>query len=208
MEQRAPATSRSHRSTKFLIRLNRGIYHAARHWLLIANLLAAPFAILPILAPLLVASGNAGLARPIYALFAPLCHQQDDRSFHLLGEKTACCHRCLAVYGGLFGFGLLYMALRRKLPPASIALVSLLSTPIIADVLTQPALQRDSNLELRVTTGILFALAVSWAVLPRLEREFGNMARRIEGRFTLLVAQGRARPLLNSDASTPSHGRI
>lgn len=202
-----PITSRGPRSTRALIRLNRIIYRVARQWLLVANLLAAPFAVLPILAPLLMASGQGSLARPMYTLFAPLCHQQDERSFHLFGEKAACCHRCLAVYAGLFGFGLLYVALRRKLPPAPIALVSLLSLPIIIDVLTQPALQRDSNLELRVTTGVLFALAASWAILPRLDRGFGDIAGQIERRFARLVAQGRVQPLISSHTCEPLQGR-
>ncbi|HEV2108570.1 MAG TPA: DUF2085 domain-containing protein [Thermomicrobiales bacterium] len=207
MHRSTTADRRGHRATAVLIRANRAVYRIARHWLFLTNLMAAPFALLPMIAPVLAATGHGRMARPMYALFAPICHQQDDRSFHVLGEKTACCHRCLAVYGGLFVLGLLYVVARRRIPPASASLVGLLGVPIVIDVLTQPILQRESTPWLRVLTGALFALALAWAILPRLERGFDEMIDRIEGRFRRLVAEGRARPLLARTASTSLNGR-
>lgn len=43
-------------------------------------------------------------------LFAPLCHQMPERSFWLMGEPLAVCHRCTGIYFGLFAGALLWRA--------------------------------------------------------------------------------------------------
>ena len=64
-------------------------------------------------APLSAASG--GIAAPLlYELFAPVCHQMAERSFHLAGHPLAVCHRCFGYYVG-FTLGLVVLPL---LPPA------------------------------------------------------------------------------------------
>ncbi|MGI8644289.1 MAG: DUF2085 domain-containing protein [Thermomicrobiales bacterium] len=191
-----PAIPRhSLRTTAVLISLNRRIHHISRHWLLMLNVLAAPFVFLPLLAPILEAGGQGRLAARIHVLFAPICHQRDDRSFHILGEKVACCERCLAIYTGLLLFGIGYAASRRRLSAASLPLASLLMLPVVIDVFSQPAFQRESTWELRTLTGFLFALSIVWFTFPRLHAGFSGIAYQIEARFDRLVAEGRARPL-------------
>ncbi|MEJ7762045.1 MAG: DUF2085 domain-containing protein [Thermomicrobiales bacterium] len=178
-----------------IIGANRGIYRVSRHWLAISNALAGVFVLLPILSPLLRANGADQAGSAIDGTFRYLCHQLDDRSFHLAGERVACCHRCLAIYGGLFLIGLSFAAVRDRVGPPRVSVAALLLIPIMVDVLTQPAFDRDSTMPLRVVTGALFALAVNWALLPRLNAGFAGIGTQIETRFDRLVAAGRARPL-------------
>jgi uncharacterized membrane protein len=56
--------------------------------------------ILAIAPPLL--SAHPVLAACIYLFFAPVCHQDPGRSFHLAGHALAVCHRCSGIYLGLF----------------------------------------------------------------------------------------------------------
>lgn len=190
-------------AVRAVIAADRAIYRFARHWLLTVNALALPLAALPLIAPFLRAAGAEALARPIYAVFGAICHQRDDRSFHAYGEKMACCQRCFAIYGGLFAVGLLYVYLRSSFPdlrPLRLHWTVLLAAPLGVDVLLQFAGVWDSVWSARVATGLLFAVAASWFLLPYLESGFAKMRRDLERRFERLVAQGRARPLPGAPA--------
>ena len=184
-----PATVRA------IIAANRGIYRVARHWLAISNVLAAVFAVAPVLSPLLRTAGSDRAAGAIDVTFRYLCHQRDDRSFHLAGERMACCHRCTAIYGGLFLLGLVFALVRGQVAPLRLTVAALLLIPIVLDVVSQPILDREGTMVLRVLTGALFALAVNWTLLPRLDIGFDGIRRQVETRFDRLVAAGRARPL-------------
>lgn len=62
-------------------------------------------------APLVAASGGRA-ATFLYAVFAPVCHQLAERSFHLAGHPLAVCHRCFGFYAG-FTLGLIVLPLVR-----------------------------------------------------------------------------------------------
>jgi uncharacterized membrane protein len=51
-------------------------------------------------APLLRARGYAVASALLYSVFAPLCHQQPERSFYLAGYPLAVCARCFGIYAG------------------------------------------------------------------------------------------------------------
>lgn len=58
-----------------------------------------------VVAPLAEAAGQSAIAGGVYKFFAYICHQMDDRSFHLIGHKFGVCSRCFGVYFGiLLGF--------------------------------------------------------------------------------------------------------
>lgn len=185
---------RSQRATAAALAMDRAIYEIARHWLLAINGVLLGWLALAALAPVLLANGYDLWARLLYALNRPFCHQRDDRSFHLLGEKMACCQRCAAIYGGLVLFGVAYVALH-DLRPLSWRWVGLLSVPILLDGLSQTLGLRESTWPLRVATGGLFAVGLAWLVLPHLETGFAEMRAQLERRFAGLVAQERAQPL-------------
>lgn len=47
------------------------------------------------------------LSDPLYNFFSYICHQQDPRSFHIMGHPFGVCSRCFGVYLGLFlGFAI------------------------------------------------------------------------------------------------------
>jgi uncharacterized membrane protein len=72
-------------------------------------------------APLLKAGGMGAAAEAVYGAFTLLCHQMDERSFHLAGYKLAVCARCFGLYAGALAGALLYPFVRplarRDLPP-------------------------------------------------------------------------------------------
>jgi uncharacterized membrane protein len=70
--------------------------------------LAAGLLALIVGAPLLKAGGLPAAAETVYGSFALLCHQMDERSFHLLGFKLAVCARCFGLYAGALLGALLY----------------------------------------------------------------------------------------------------
>ncbi len=53
-------------------------------------------------APIAEAAGLTGASRAVYKFFSYICHQMDDRTFHLLGHKFGVCSRCFGVYFGIF----------------------------------------------------------------------------------------------------------
>ena len=59
----------------------------SRHYLLLLNFFLALYVGLPFLAPALMEAGAAPLARGIYTMYSPLCHQFGFRSFYLFGEQ-------------------------------------------------------------------------------------------------------------------------
>ena len=59
-----------------------------KHYLAIINILLAFYVGLPILAPILMKTGQVNVANRIYQLYRPLCHQLAYRSFFLFGEQA------------------------------------------------------------------------------------------------------------------------
>lgn len=147
----------------------------ARHWLLMLNTLSGVFLTLPILAPWLAAHGHAQLASAIYLAYRLVCHQKPERSFFLFGHQMAFCQRDLAIYAGVFVLGLVYGLVRNWLRPLSWRGALLLALPMIVDGVTQLVGWRESTWELRLVTGLLFALATVWFVYPRLEAGFAEI---------------------------------
>jgi uncharacterized membrane protein len=60
-----------------------------------------------VLAPVLRKGGTSAAAF-IYACFAPVCHQNPQRSFAVLGAPLAVCSRCFGIYAGFLGGMILY----------------------------------------------------------------------------------------------------
>ncbi len=62
-----------------------------------------------------------------YSFFSVTCHQLDDRSYHLLGEKYAVCSRCLSIYWAFLLSVIVYPLVKGinnlKLPPLWLLLV-------------------------------------------------------------------------------------
>jgi hypothetical protein len=63
-------------------------------------MLAVALVAAPLAAPIALAGGAPAVGAVVYAAFAAVCHQLPERSFVLLGEHVAVCHRCLGLYAG------------------------------------------------------------------------------------------------------------
>ena len=115
------------------------------------------------LAPWLAGRGAGGAARVIYAVFAPICHQNPGRCFALGGHPLAVCGRCLGIYAG-FAAGLaLYPFVRGfsrlALPRPRIFVASIL--PMAVDGVAGVLGFWRSPIGLRFVTGLAWG-----AILP------------------------------------------
>jgi uncharacterized membrane protein len=106
--QRAPQPTQARRADEHVRGRLEAVRPTSRPWLRYTLLGLGAFAILPWLAPIFAAVGLWGAADPIYTLYMFLCHQLPERAATLFGYQVAFCWRNAALYGGLFGFGLLY----------------------------------------------------------------------------------------------------
>ncbi len=80
---------RLERARRRAIGLNRVMLGVTRHWLLLVNLLAAVFVVLPWLAPVFMHGGQTGLGRAIYLFYSLQCHQLPQRSYFLFGPQAS-----------------------------------------------------------------------------------------------------------------------
>ena len=78
----------------------------------IATILVLIWLLLIFSAPIFEASGNQIISQPIYSFFSFICHQMDNRSFHIYAHKLGVCSRCFGVYAGLFAGILFYPIFR------------------------------------------------------------------------------------------------
>ena len=171
-----------------------------RHWLLVTNLAVAVFVGLPFVAPVLMATGYPDAADAIYAAYQHVCHQWAFRSYFLfgphleygralgslvgtdgmyhtvgspaLGYKVAFCERDVAIYLAVLVAGIAYGRLRDRLPELGLTGYSLLILPMAIDGFTQLFGWRESTVELRTATGVLFGVASVWLIYPRIDALF------------------------------------
>ncbi|MFN0070094.1 MAG: DUF2085 domain-containing protein [Chloroflexota bacterium] len=184
---------------------------AAQHWVPLVTLAAWIFALLPVLAPVLITLGVVAPAEHIYDLYSLVCHQWAHRSFFIFGAqptyelseiaglipgadprgflgspetgyKLAYCERDLAIYLAIALTGTVYGLQRSRISALSPMGFALLLLPIAFDGFTQIFGWRESTPLLRILTGICFGLSMVWFVYPRLDA----LAAR---RQSLLVGQ-------------------
>lgn len=186
-------------------------------WLAAANLLVAAFVGLPFLAPMLLAYGFVDQANRIYGAYRLVCHQWAFRSYFLfgaqatypfgdlvqlvgvervhrflgspeLGYKVAFCQRDVAIYAAVLLAGLAYARLRGRARPLGLVAYGLLILPMALDGFTQLFGWRESTVELRTLTGLLFGLASAWLVYPRVDAALASMRPAERSRDMEVVA--------------------
>ncbi|HUE75378.1 MAG TPA: DUF2085 domain-containing protein [Chloroflexota bacterium] len=155
--------------------LQRTIQLIVDHWLLAFNAGVAVFATLPLLAPVLLATGFTQLANVIYAAYSLTCHQMASRAWHVMGHQMAYCERNTAIYFAMFLAGLAY-ARWRHTQPLDLRLFLLFILPMAIDGFTQLFGWRESTWYLRTLTGSLFGIATIWLIYPLLDRNMADLA--------------------------------
>jgi len=202
------SSRRTQRIAKWASRLaawaNRAVGVVARHWLLLANLAIGLQAFLPMLAPVLMATGHTSAAGWIYKLYTLQCHQLPERSFFLFGQqstytlselerligpdvplrylgdstigyKIAVCQRDVATYLTMLVAGLAFIPFRRRLRPITIRVFVLLCLPIAIDGFGQLVGAWASTPWSRVISGGLFGAACIGLAYPYIESGMRDM---------------------------------
>ncbi len=87
---------------KIVIALDKGVLWLSRRWVAVLSALSLLYAGIPFLAPVAIETGHPMVARAIYRLYSPLCHQFAFRSWFLYGEQAAYPREAAGVEGGSF----------------------------------------------------------------------------------------------------------
>lgn len=111
----------------------RRVLWLAEHWLAVVNGFFLLYVGLPFLAPVLLAGGYTGAANMIYMIYRAACHQIPSRSYFILGEQVAFCHRDVAIYGTLLVGGLVYGLVRNRLPRLELRWYVFFMAPMAVD---------------------------------------------------------------------------
>jgi len=175
----------SPRASAVAEQIDRAVLWVATHWLAVLVGYGLTVLSLAASAPLCAARGYDTAASAIYLPFRLICHQRDDRSFHLHGEQLAFCQRDAAIVAGAIGIGLLFGLVRRwrEVQATSFWLVVVLALPMALDGGTQLIGLRESTPLLRVITGVLFSAGVGWFALPHLHAGFASVGASIRDRY-------------------------
>jgi uncharacterized membrane protein len=127
---------------------------------------------LALLAPLGYALGLTGVSSSIFDAYRVLCAQTPSHSFYIFGYQVCLCSRCLAIYSSVLLGGILLALVRgrRHVRALDWRFWVLAMLPMALDGGTQLFGWRESNLGLRLLTGLIFGLATAWFLLPQIEQ--------------------------------------
>jgi uncharacterized membrane protein len=119
-------------------------------------------------AGILLAPSSGGAGTLVYAVYERVCHQMEDRSFHLFGGQLAVCARCSSIYLA-FLFGTLLFPLfgnisNANLPNRWILIGS--AIPVFADAIGGMIGIHEVTNVTRSITGGLFGLVVPFFIIP------------------------------------------
>lgn len=142
--------------------------HRARAGGAAAAGLAALLVAMIVGAPLLEAGGLRAAAGAVYGAFALMCHQMDERSFHLAGFKLAVCARCFGLYAGALLGALAYPLARplarRDLPARGWLLAA--AVPTSVDFALGFFGVWENTHASRCLTALLLGVAVAFYLVP------------------------------------------
>jgi uncharacterized membrane protein len=121
-----------------------------------------------ILAAPLVTDSAPAFSRPVYQAFHRVCHQFEDRSFHLSGRPLPVCVRCTSIYFAFLLGVIAYPLIRRwRFPVAASRFVVMVAVlPMVVDVAADLLGVHEVTTSTRIITGSLFGFAITFVVLP------------------------------------------
>lgn len=127
-------------------------------WGILCGLIVAP--------PFLVSAGSDAAAAVIYIFFSPVCHQEPERSFALMGLALPVCHRCSGIYLGLLAGSLIPNPWIHRSTAARRRWILATAVPLVLDaLLPYSGLWNNTDIS-RFATGLLFGIPVA-ALLVR-----------------------------------------
>lgn len=142
-----------------------------KHWLAVVNGVLGVWVGVAVLAPVGYALGITGPASAIFHMYRFACDQIPSHSFFLGGYQICLCSRCLAIYSSMLlaGIALNFLRRRRTIQALTWWMWMLAILPMALDGGTQFFGWRESNVWLRLLTGIIFGVGTAWFTLPQLE---------------------------------------
>jgi len=142
-----------------------------RHAALLLTLLGVLWCALIVAPPFLASAGLDAGAAMVRFLFAPVCHQIPERSFHILGSPLPVCARCAGIYGGaLLAFILAAAGVRaRAAMRGTASFLAAAAVPSLATwILAGAGLISDAAV-VRAVAGAVLGAAVGACLVPALE---------------------------------------
>jgi uncharacterized membrane protein len=173
------------RTRDLVVFIDKLIYHFAKHWVLVIGFFLGLYAVLPLLAPVLMASGITGPSNLIYSGYRFACHQLPSRSYFIFGHQMAFCHRDTAIYLSLFLAVIVFGFVRHRVKPLPWQVYVAFIIPMAIDGITQLLGLRTSNWQLRTLTGVLFGVGSAWLALPYLEEAFQDIRQSVNQQLHL-----------------------
>jgi uncharacterized membrane protein len=124
-----------------------------------------------LVAPSLLAAAGVDapvLVNGVYQFFRPICHQMDERSWHLLGRAAAVCYRCSSIYFGFFAGALAYPFFLNVSAPVTPgrAVLFAAAIPMLLDVGFMWLGVYQGSTAFRVLTGGWFGVIVPFLIIP------------------------------------------
>lgn len=155
-------------------RLSQRVEHAATglsswlldHWLGIVNVALGFLLANAFLTPILAYWGIEPLASTMFRSYHAICDQIPSHSFFILGHQIALCSRNLALYGSIWLGSVFFRFARDKVRPLNWRWLLCFLLPMALDGGTQLFGWRESNVYLRLITGMLFGFGICWFALP------------------------------------------
>jgi uncharacterized membrane protein len=137
--------------------------------------------ILIVLAPYLK-SQSSFLAKFIYAVFAPTCHQIPSRCFHIFGHPMAVCSRCMGIYAGFFLGTVVFPFIRGFSAPSfpRARAIILFSVPMAIDVAGHLSGMWSSSNATRFLTGVLWGIILPFYFIAGISDYFLRRNQRSE----------------------------
>jgi uncharacterized membrane protein len=171
-EARALLTA-THRNgvSRFVPYFDRAVAFLRDHWLAIINTILGVYIGIALVTPLAFALGLTGPASGVFDTYRFFCAQTPSHSFFIGGYQTCLCSRCLAIYASILlaGIALSFLRKSRKLGAIPWYVWLLSMVPMALDGFTQLFGLRESNLALRLLTGLIFGVATAWFLFPQIE---------------------------------------
>ncbi len=103
-----------------------------------------------------------------YRFFSTVCHQQDERSFHIFEYKLGVCSRCVSIYAGFF-LGTVLYPLKYKLGNSdtpSLWILLSASMLLLLDVLLDSAGIVSNSFFSRSVTGFIIGTVLPLYLIP------------------------------------------
>lgn len=151
--------------------LERTLAFIRDHWLAVINTVLGLLVGIALVTPLAFAAGFTGPASGVFDAYRFFCAQTPSHSFFIAGYQTCLCSRCLAIYTSILLAGVAVAFLRKnrhlRALPWYVWLLGMV--PMALDGFTQLFGLRESNLALRLLTGVIFGVTTAWFLLPQIE---------------------------------------